>query len=176
MTDAYKTITYLTEVVAAKFEMPPQGAIILFGHDPSTGSLQHVCDRWGDHRCEAYDITPNPHPCHTEWDLRDCDALPTRKIAFADIDVGRWSTHWPVRLQCLKWSVPLMVEGGMIQCASPSASSQWGDQGHAWMMSQGFSCHPFSQYAHESWHQHMHHHTQWYPNGTCIYRKEPQHG
>ena len=173
MPKEYKTLTFIKNVVEKKFDIAPNGKLILFGVEDQTGSIQRLCSKWGADRVIGYDIEDRKHPNIKKVDLENMNPDMDCEISLADIDVGDWTTHSALRLEILHWCIPRMVKQGMILCTSPLASEAvWRDKGHDYLIKKGFKCHRFYDYAKEAWHRRMTRGGIWNPNATCIYRRE----
>ena len=164
----YKNELYIRHIIEPHLGIPEQGRIRQYGVGNGR-TLRYLHSQYGD-RVEGFDLQAQPHT--REFDLEQWRQLPQEPLAFVDIDVGEFATHWQLRLALLRHSAPDLVPGGIIMANSPlRADGVWQEQGHDWMIQQGFECYRFTRHRHEQWYQDQCALYQWNPASWCAYRR-----
>ena len=169
----YKSLSFLKNVIEKKFMLPKKGKLIQFGVDDGE-TLKRLCEKWGEDRVIGYDIYPKlKHRNIETFDLNKIGQKQMADIAFCDVDVGDFNTHWKLRLKLVRWSAPQVVTGGIIMCNSPMVTDNvWGEDGHDYLIKNGFDCYRFSRYAGEGWYSKILRQGIWNPATWCLYRKK----
>jgi|DEB0MinimDraft_3_1074331.scaffolds.fasta_scaffold65025_2 hypothetical protein len=167
-----KSLSFIKNIIEKHFTMPNEGSILQFGVLDGI-ALQRLCDVYGQHRVIGYELYPIvEHPCLVQLDCNTIGAEQKTPIAFCDLDVGNFVSQHQLRLKLLHWCAPQVVQGGMIMVNSPLVTEEyWEEQGHDYMLQNGFVCHRFSRYVNEPWAVKMQEDTHWNPKTWCLYQK-----
>lgn len=173
----YKSYIFIKNIIEKKFSMPNEGKIVMFGvggEESSGESFFRLIRSYGEDRVLGYDINSKvDHPNIFGIDLNNLSLIPEHRMAFCDIDVGDFRTHWKIRLKILHWCSSRMVRGGLIMTNSPKITKKkWGNEGYNFMIKNGFICKLFEQYEKEDWAKKMVEKTKWHPKTTCLYLKK----